>query len=66
MARINLQLNDESEKLLRKVKAVGVLNDIPCGNKQQQIEIAIEWAARLIEFSDDETFEAITGKVKKL
>jgi hypothetical protein len=66
MARVNLQLNEDSEKRLKKVKAVGALNDMACGNKQQQIEIAIEWAARLIESSDDETFNAITGRVKKL
>jgi hypothetical protein len=66
MARVNLQLNEDSEKQLRKVKAVGALNDMACGNKHQQIEIAIEWASRLIEFSDDDTFEAITGMVKKL
>jgi hypothetical protein len=66
MGKNVIDISTPQEGMLQKVKTVAMINGIKANTYQQQIEIAIEWAARLIESSDDETFEAITGRVKKL
>jgi len=66
MANINLNLSDEGERKLKKVKLIGELNNDKVGNKALQIEYAIDIANKSIDFLDDESFENVIGKKKRL
>jgi len=66
MAKINMYLSEKGEERLKKVKKLGMINDLNVGNKVYQLELAVEIAYNCIEFLDDESFENVIGKDKRL
>jgi hypothetical protein len=66
MAKINMYLSEKGEERLKKVKKLGMINDLNVGNKVYQLELAVEIAYNCIEFLDDESFENVIGKKKRL
>jgi hypothetical protein len=66
MSNINLNLSDEGELKLKTIKTLGQLNNDKVGNKALQIEYAIDIANKCINFLDDESFENVIGKKKRL
>jgi len=66
MANINLNLSEEGEMKLKKVKLIGELNNDKVGNKALQIEYAIDIAYKCINFLDDGSFENVIGKKKRI
>jgi hypothetical protein len=64
--KTQVNITDDSELILKKIKAIALINHEKAGNKEEQINIAIQWAGKVIDFLDDESFENVIGKKKRL
>ena len=64
--KTQINITDSSEAILKKIKAIALINHEKAGNKEDQINIAIQWAGKAIEYLDDESFENVIGKKKRL
>ncbi len=59
MALTQIDLSDEAELTLQKLKVVAQSNKLPQKSKKDLIELALSLIDNAINFCDDETFENI-------
>jgi hypothetical protein len=66
MANINLNLSDEGERKLKRIKAIMLTNGESKLNKSNLIETSIDWCDKIIDSLDYEDFLNVIGKDKRL
>jgi len=66
MANINLNLSEEGERKLKRIKAIMLTNGESKLNKSNLIETSIDWCDRIIDSLDYEDFLNVIGKDKRL
>jgi hypothetical protein len=66
MANINLNLSEEGERKLKRIKAIMLTNGESKLNKSKLIETSIDWCDRIIDSLDYEDFLNVIGKDKRL
>jgi hypothetical protein len=66
MANINLNLSEEGERKLKRIKAIMLTNGESKLNKSNLIETSIDWCDKIIDSLDYEDFLNVIGKDKRL
>lgn len=64
MPKNTIDINDDIDIALTKVKLIGRKNDQPVKTNQQKIELALSIVSNFIDMSDDEYFEQVTDLKK--
>ena len=60
MPKNTIDINDDIDIALTKVKLIGKKNDLPVKTNQQKIELALSIASNFIDMSDEEYFKQVT------
>lgn len=66
MAQTQVNVTEQNEVALNKLKTIGSINDIEVDNKAQQINFAIDIAYKLVSSLDEDSLFELTGLKKSV
>lgn len=66
MSQTNIKITEENEMKLQLIEKIGRINDVKCGSKEKQINLAIQIAYDCITYLDDESLMQVANLKKTI